>query len=57
MLSPRVEEDTIPAQSRAKRGNKTVEGQESNTLGLFSLLIEMREEVKRRDERRNENER
>ena len=50
MLSPRAEEDTTPAQSRAERGSRTAEGQESSTSGLFSLLTEMREEMKMRDE-------
>ena len=50
MLSPKAEEDTIPAQSRAERGSRTAEGQESSTTTLFSLMTEMREEMKRRDE-------
>ena len=50
MLSPKDEKYTIPAQSRAERGNRTAEEQESSTVTLFSLLIEMREEMKRRDE-------
>ena len=49
MLSPSLEE-TLPAQNRAKRGKRRAEEQESNTSKLFSLLIEMREEMKRRDE-------
>ena len=43
MLSPRSEEDTMPTQSIAERGSRTVEGQESNMSGMFSLLTEMRE--------------
>ena len=50
MLSPRDEEGTMLAQSIAKRGSRTAEGEESSTSGLFSLLTEMREEMKRRDE-------
>ena len=50
MLSSRAEEDTIPAQKRAERGSRTVEGQESSTEALLSLLIEIREELKKRDE-------
>ena len=50
MLSPRAKEDIIPAQNKAERGNKIAEEQESSTSGLFFLLTEMREEMKRRDE-------
>ena len=50
VLSLRAEEDTMLAQSIAKRGSRTAEGEESSTSGLFSLLTEMREEMKRRDE-------
>ena len=50
MLSPKVEEETMPTQNRAEKGNMIVEEQENNTSGLFSLLTEMREEIKRRDE-------
>ena len=50
MLPPRAEEDIMSAHNRAEKGNMTVEEQESNTSGLFSLLIEMKEEMKRRDE-------
>ena len=50
MLSPKAEEDTIPTQSITERGSRTSEGQESSTVAMFSLLIEMREEMKRRDE-------
>ena len=50
MLSLRAKEDTMPAHSREERGSRTAKGQESITSGLFSLLIEMREEMKRRDE-------
>ena len=51
MLSPKAEEDTIPTQSRVERGSRTTEGKESSTSALFSLLTEMREEMKRRDEK------
>ena len=50
MLSLKAKEDTLPTQSRAERGSMTAEGQESSTSGILSLLIEMREEIKRRDE-------
>ena len=50
MLSHRAEEDTMHAQSKAERGNKTSEEQKSSTSRLFSLLTEMREEMKGRDE-------
>ena len=38
----------IPTQSREERGSRTVEGKDSSTSRLFSLLTEMREEIKRR---------
>ena len=50
MLSPKADEDTMLAQSISERGSRTAEGQESSSSGLFSLLIEMRKEMKRRDE-------
>ena len=50
MISPKVEEDTMLAQRRAERGSKTAEGKKSSISGFFSLLIEMRVEMKRRDE-------
>ena len=50
VLSPRAEENIMPTQNKTERGNMTAKEQESNTLGFFSLLTEMREEMKRRDE-------
>ena len=50
MLSPKAKEDTILAQSKEERGSRTTKGQESSTTTLFSLLAEIREEMKRRDE-------
>ena len=49
MLSPSAEE-TLPTQNKAKKGKMRVEEQESNTFELLSLLTEMRDEIKRRDE-------
>ena len=46
MLSPSLEE-TFPAQNRAKIRKMRLKEQESSTSELFSLLIEMREEMKR----------
>ena len=50
VLSPKAEEDIMTAQNKAERGIRTIEKQESNTSALFSLLTEMREEMKRRDQ-------
>ena len=50
MLSPKAEEDIMTAQNKAERGIRTIEEQDSNTSALFSLLTEMREEMKRRNE-------
>ena len=50
MLSPRAEEDIMPAQNRAERGNRTTEEQESSISRLFFLLTRMSEEMKKRDE-------
>ena len=47
MLSLKAKEETIPAHNIVERGNRTTEEQESSTLGLFSLLTEIREEMKR----------
>ena len=49
MISSSAKE-TVPAQNIAKRGKRIAEEQESNNFELFSLLTEMREEMKRRDE-------
>ena len=49
MLSPRDEEE-MPAHNRAKREKKRAEEQESSASELLSLLTEMREDMKRRDE-------
>ena len=49
VLSPSVEE-TLPAHNRAERGKRGVEEKEGCTFELFSLLREMRREIKRRDE-------
>ena len=38
MLSLKAEEDTIPSQSKAKRGSRTAEEQEGIIAALFSLL-------------------
>ena len=48
VLSLRGEEE-MPTQNRAERGKKRAEEQESSTTKLFSLLIEMREDIKRRE--------
>ena len=53
VLSPSAEE-TMPAQNRAKRGNRRAEEQESNNYELFFLLTGMREYMKRRDEKLKE---
>ena len=50
MLSPKVKE-TVPVHNRAERGERRAEEQESSNSELFSLLTEMREEMKRRDEK------
>ena len=50
MLSRRAEEDMMPTQNIAEIGNIIAQEQESNTSGMFSLLTEMRKEMKRRDE-------
>ena len=50
MFSPRAEEDTMSSQSKVERWSRIIERQESSTSGMFSLLIEMREEMKRKDE-------
>ena len=50
VLSPSAE-DTLHAQNIVERGKRRAEEQESITLELFSLLTEMREEMKRRGER------
>ena len=49
VLSPNVEE-TLPTQNRAERGKRRAGEQESINFELFSLLTEMREKMKRRDE-------
>ena len=49
MLSSSAKE-IVPAQNIAKRGKRIAEEQESNNFELFSLLTEMREEMKRKDE-------
>ena len=49
VLSPSIEEK-VPTQNRVERGKE----QESNNSELFSLLTEMREEMKRRDEQLQE---
>ena len=40
----------MPTHNRAERGKRRVGEQESNTSELFSLLTEMRGEMKRRNE-------
>ena len=49
MLSPSAEE-TLSAHNRAEKGKRRTVEQEGRTFELFSLLIEMREEMKRIDE-------
>ena len=49
MLSP-VGEEEMAAQNRAERGQKRGEEQESKASELLSLLTDMREYMKRRDE-------
>ena len=49
MLSPNTKE-TLPTQNIAKIGKRRAEEQESSCSELFSLLTEMREEMKRRNE-------
>ena len=49
MLSSRAEE-TMHTQNISEIGKIRAEEQESNNFELFSLLAEMREEMKRRDE-------
>ena len=53
MLSSRAEE-TISAHNRAEKRKRRTEEQESSNSELFSLLTEMREEMKRRDEQLKE---
>ena len=50
VLTLRAEEDMMPTKNKAERGNIIAQEQESNTSGLFSLLTEMREDMKRKDE-------
>ena len=49
VLSPSAEE-TLSAQNIEERGKRIAEEQDSNNSEMYSLLIEMREEMKRRDE-------
>ena len=49
MLSPRDEEE-MSAHNRVERRKKKVKEQDSNASELLSLLTEMREDMKRRDE-------
>ena len=56
MLSPRAEE-IVYAHNKAERGKKRAEDQESSNSELFSLLIEMSEEMKKRDEQFKEEQR
>ena len=50
VLSSSAEEAVI-TQNKAKNGKRRAEEQESRNSKLFSLLTEMREEMKMRDER------
>ena len=47
-------EEMVPTYNRAKRGKRIVEKQKRNNSELFSLLTEMREEMKIRDEQLKE---
>ena len=49
MLSPSTEE-TLAAYNRVERGKRRTYEQEGSTFELFSLLLEMTKEMKRRDE-------
>ena len=40
----------VPTQNRAERGKRRAKKQDSSNSELFSLLIEIREEMKMRDE-------
>ena len=44
----------VPTQNRAERGKRRAKKQESSNSELFSLLIEIREEMKMRDEQLKE---
>ena len=47
MLSPRIEEIVL-AHNREEKGKRRVEEPESSNFKMFSLLIEIKEEMKRR---------
>ena len=49
MISPSAEE-TLPTKNREEIGKTRAKEQDSNTFELFSLLTEIREKMKRRDE-------
>ena len=53
MLSPNAKE-IVPTQNIAERGKRRAKEQENNNSEPFSLLTEMREEMKRRDEHNKE---
>ena len=53
MPSPSAEE-TVHAQNKAEREKRRAKEQESGNSKMFSLLTEMREEMKRRDEQLKE---
>ena len=53
MLSPSAEEIVL-AHNRAEQGKRKAEVQKSSNSELFPLLIDMREEMKRRDEQLKE---
>ena len=54
MLSPNAEE-TLPTQNRAARGKIRIKEQESSNSELFSLLTDMRGDMKRRDDQLRKN--
>ena len=54
VLFPRDEEE-MPAHNKAERGKKGAEEQKNNEYELLSLLTEMREDQKRRDEQLRKN--
>ena len=53
MLSPR-DEETMPTQNKVEKGKKRAEEKESSNSELLSLLTEMREEMKIRDDQLKE---
>ena len=47
-------EETVPAQNREEKGKRKIKEQESSNSELFSLLTEIGEEMKMRDEQLKE---